>query len=205
MDFSEPQEDYGEFLDLLHGLPAGVTEDRTGWSVTDDGSADYALRKLGALQASQAKRAAYVAAEIERLQAWAQHEDAQDQRGIDFFTSHLSRYADQLVADGTIHAKRKSYKLPHGTLSFRAKATAFEVTNQDEFLRWAQRTDTRFVRSKVEVDWASLKAALVLQADQTVCAEIVNEETGEVASVEVYGLRVKSPAHDEFQAKPSID
>ena len=192
----EPQDDYLAFMDRLQGDHA-----REDWRIEDDGRADYALRKIGALESSKAKRAAYVAAEIERLQAWQSHEDQQDQRGIDFFTSHLSRYADQLVADGVLHAKRKSYKLPHGTLQFRAKAITF-ARNAEELLPWA--VALGLIRTKTEVDWEAVKARLVIAIEVTAIGErhtVIDQGTGEV----VPGVTVESPAHDEFSVKTSMD
>jgi phage host-nuclease inhibitor protein Gam len=202
----EPQQEYREFLDQIHGMPEGITDDRTGWAVRDDGSADWALRRLARLQASMSKRAAYVASEIARLKAWQQHEDAQEQRSIDFFTAHLQRYADALVAEGVIHEKKRSYKLPHGTLAFRAKGAEFEITNTDELLCWAKHTDpARFVAPREEVLWGEIKKALVVQENGAVTAEMVNPETGEVWAVEVGGVRVKAMPRDEFKAIPSVD
>jgi phage host-nuclease inhibitor protein Gam len=128
-------------------------------------------------------------------------EDAQDQRGIDFFTAHLHRYADQLVADGVLTAKRRSYKLPHGTLQLRAKPVTF-ARNAEALLPWAM--DHGLIRTKAEVDWEALKARLVVvQAPGTIADvyTVLDGQTGEI----VPGVRVESPAHDEFTVKPSVD
>ena len=71
-----PAEDYEAFLDATVGLesalieaePRQVPADRC--VVDDDHKADWALRTLGQLDAQKRERGAFVAAEIERLQAW---------------------------------------------------------------------------------------------------------------------------------------
>ena len=82
-DHVEPAEAYEAFLDATVGLeltlieaePRQAPADR--FVVDDDHTADWALRTLGQLETQKRRRATFVAAEMERLQAWQAHEDRQ--------------------------------------------------------------------------------------------------------------------------------
>ena len=196
---AEPHEDYEGFLELIH-------HQSERFEIFDDSTADWCLRKIAQSEASINKRAAYVAAEIERLRGWQAHEDAQNQRTIDFFTSHLLRYAEQLKLEGVIHAKHRSHKLPHGTLSFRSTGPQFEPTDDATLQAWAARTDPqRFLRQKVSANWGEIKHALVIQEDGSIAAEVISSQTGEVSRVPVEGVRLSSPSHDEVKLSTSLD
>lgn len=197
---ADPQEEYRDFLDHIHGLPDGVTEDRTGWAIRDDGAADYAIRKIGAAEAEQHRQAAFVAAEIERLQAWFAMEMARHRRTIEFFAGHLRQYADQLVEAGQLTERRKSYKLPHGTLQFRSQPVEYE-RDDTKILEWVRANPglvETLIRTKEELAWGELKPLLTPQADQALSPVTA---FGEV----IPGVRVKQPAREVFQVRPSID
>jgi hypothetical protein len=189
----DPQQD--RELDQIYGIPEGVTEGKVPWAIDNDSEADWAMRKIASLEAAKAKRAT----EVERWLQWQDEGDTKDQREIDFFVSHLSRYADQLKADGVITERRKSYRLPSGVLSFRAKAVTF-ARNAAELLPWAK--ERGLIRTKEEIDWDTLKGRLVVECDEGPIATrytVIDRETGEL----VPGVMVDAPAHDEFSVKPS--
>jgi hypothetical protein len=99
----EPAEDYEAFFDATVGLEPALIEaeprqapgDR--FVVDDDHKADWALRKLAQLDVQKRQRAAFVAAEIERLQAWQAQGDRQTERFAEYLTTLLRPYYDQLV------------------------------------------------------------------------------------------------------------
>jgi hypothetical protein len=99
----EPAEDYEAFFDATVGLEPALIEaeprqapgDR--FVVDDDHKADWALRKLAQLDVQKRQRAAFVAVEIERLQAWQAQGDRQTERFAEYLTTLLRPYYDQLV------------------------------------------------------------------------------------------------------------
>jgi len=72
---AKPAEDYEAFLDATVGLDPALIEAKPRQApadrfvVNDDHTADWALRTLGQLDARKRERTAFVAAEMERLQA----------------------------------------------------------------------------------------------------------------------------------------
>jgi hypothetical protein len=58
---------------LIEAEPRQAPAER--FVVDDDHKADWALRKLGQIEAQKRRRAAFVAADMERLRAWQVHED----------------------------------------------------------------------------------------------------------------------------------
>src|SRR5262245_44263958 len=101
-----PADDDEAFLDATVGLEPALIEAEP-WPaaadrcvVDDDHKADWALRTLGQLETQQRQCAAFVAAEMERLQAWQAHEDRQAERFLAYLTTLLRPYDDQLKAEG---------------------------------------------------------------------------------------------------------
>jgi hypothetical protein len=70
---------------LIEAEPWQAPADRC--VVDDDHKADWALRTLGQLDAQKRQRAAFVAAEMERLQTWQAHEDRQAARFAAYYYS----------------------------------------------------------------------------------------------------------------------
>jgi hypothetical protein len=73
-DHVELAEDYEAWLDATVGLEPALIEAESRQApadrcvVDDDHKADWALRKLGQLETQKRRRAAFVVAEMERLQ-----------------------------------------------------------------------------------------------------------------------------------------
>ncbi|HXH08907.1 MAG TPA: host-nuclease inhibitor Gam family protein [Alphaproteobacteria bacterium] len=204
---------YQSFLDDLVGVDPSMVqaEDnaRPRFEIRDDATADWALRKLSQVEQQQRQRAAFVAAEIERVKTWQAREDAKDQRFADFLTACLRSYYDQLKDDGKVSERHKSYRLPHGTLTARAKEAQFEL-DENLLLAWCQTHRPGCIRTKQEIAWSDLKPLLrVVEVDAglgyQVVIEDIDEATGEVRQMPVPGVRVKQVAGEVFQARPTLD
>jgi hypothetical protein len=112
----EPADAYEAFLDATVGIEPALIEaepqqapaDRC--AVDDDHKADWALRKLAQLDAWKRQRAAFVAAEMERLQTWQAHEDRQAERVAGYLTALLQPYSDQLKAEGKVSARLERHQ-----------------------------------------------------------------------------------------------
>jgi hypothetical protein len=208
----EPAEDYEAFLDATVGLEPALIEAESRQApadrfvVDDDHTADWALRKLGQLETQTRRRAAFVAAEMERLQAWQAHEDRQADHFAVYLTALLRPYDDQLKAAGKVSARHKGYRLPHGTLTARLAAIEWEV-DEATLLAWAEATHPKLVRVTKAPAWNVIKPQLVPARDAPLAEatmEVIDTRTGEVRVVPVPGVRVKSGPREVFTPKPAL-
>jgi hypothetical protein len=208
----EPAEVYGAFLDATVGLeptlieaePQQAPADR--FVVDDDHTADWALRKLGQLDAWRRQRAAFVAAEIKRLQAWQAHEDHQAERFAAYLTALLRSYYDHLKTEGKVSARRKGYRLPYGTLTARQAPIEWEV-DEAALLAWAEATHPELVRVTKAPAWNVLTPQLIPARDVPLAEatmEVIDPRTGEVRMVPVPGVRVKAGPREVFTPKPAL-
>jgi hypothetical protein len=113
-----------------------------GWRIEDDGTANWALRKL-----DQKRR------DIERIKENAGREVARiiaatnaavntltnGCGGTEFFRAHLIDYRHRLEQNNP--ELPKTYRLPAGVLSRRKGPSRYVVTNEQKFIEWAERND----------------------------------------------------------------
>jgi hypothetical protein len=192
-------------LALIEAEPRQAAADRC--VVDDDHTADWALRTLGQVEARKRQRAAFVAAEIERLKAWQAREDHQDECFATYLTAPLRPYDDQLKAEGKVSARCKGYRLPHGALTTRQAPLEWEV-DEATLLAWAEATHPELVRVTKAPVWNVIKPKLMParhapRAEATM--EVIDTRTGEVLLVPVPGVRVKRGPREVFTPKPVLD
>ena len=209
----EAADAYEAWLDATVGLEPALIEAEprpaaTGRLVVDDDhKADWALRTLGQLETQQRRRAAFVAEEIERLQAWQTHEDCQAERFSAYLTTLLRPYDDQLKAQGKVSARRKGYRLPHGALTTHQAPLEWEVDEATRLV-WAEATDPETLVWVTKAPaWNVLKPQLMPARDAPraeATMEVIDTRTGEVRVVPVPGVRVKRGPHEVFTPKPAL-
>lgn len=192
MAVDQIEEQYMEALDGEMGVSVDSEEPR--FVVDDDSKADWCLRKLRQARQRMTQRQAFVESEIERLQEWKTQQDADDLRSEGFFEHQLRNYFEELRDAGAL-GKRKSYKLPHGTLSVR-KAAAKLDRDEAKLLEWAKANAPEHIVTTEKVVWANLKprVGLVELADGWAA---VDAQTGEL----IPGITVASPEGEAFSAK----
>jgi hypothetical protein len=190
----QPAERYAQYLD--DAVLSGAAPDDAGFHIHDDGAANWALGKLAEVEAATARRAAFVAAEIARLQAWQAAEDAKGQRFADYLTGQLRTYYDGLRQQGLVSARRKSYVLPNGRLTVRTQAATWR-RDEARLLAWAE--PLGLVRRQVTVNWIDVKKRLAPPAGAL--AEAIDAQTGEV----IPGLRCQQGPCEVFHALPALD
>jgi Bacteriophage Mu Gam like protein len=208
----EPAAAYEAWLDATVGLEPALIEAEPQQAATDrfvvddDHTADWALRKLGQLEARTRERAAFVAVEMERLKAWQAHEDRQAERFAAYLTALLRQYYDQLKAEGKVSARHKGYRLPHGALTTRQAPIEWEV-DEATLLSWAEATHPELVRVTKAPAWNVIKPKLMPARDDPraeATMEVIDTRTGEVRVVPVPGVRVKSGPREVFTPKPAL-
>lgn len=148
-----------------------------GWSITGLETAAWASRKAAAARRKQAEVRAWAAAEKARIDAVAASEAARFERDAEFFEGHLADYLAREIAAGR---KTKSLELPGGTIKLTARQPKIDV-DAEAFLPWAAQSHPDLVRTKVEVDKATLKKVATLADDGVVVidGEIVPGATWE--------------------------
>jgi hypothetical protein len=161
--------------------------------VQDDAQASWCLRKIAALEAEQAKRAAYVQGEIERLQAWQAQEDSKAQRSLEYFTALLRGYVDLLKAQGVLTQHKRSYKLPQGTLQLRTAPIEYE-RDDAKLLEWAR--PLGLIRTTEKVAWDLVKEMVEPESEQAFAP--VRDK---ITKQPIAGIIVKQPSREIFSVK----
>ena len=209
-DPGEPAEDDEAWLDATVGLEPALIEAEPQQAaadrcvVDDDHTADWALRKLAQLDARKRERGAFVAAEIERLQAWQAHEDRQAEPFAEDLATLPRPYDDQLEAEGKVSASHQGYRLPHGALTARPASIEWEV-DEATLLAWAEGTSPELVRVTKAPAWHVIKPQLIPARDDPLGeATVIDPRTGEVRVVPVPGVRVKRGLREVFTPKPAL-
>jgi Bacteriophage Mu Gam like protein len=189
-----PEEQYEQDMDATQlERPGPDAPDSTAFVIENDSQADWALRKLGALQSDDAEREAFVTAELARLEQWEQQQTLKSQRAQEYFTSLLRAYYARLRQAGKVNARNKTYSLPHGKLSMRTHEPQW-LRDAPALLAWAD--ELGLVLIKKELDWPALKARLIPDGTGAIDAQ-----TGEV----IPGLTLARAPGETFAAKPALD
>ncbi len=128
---------------LEHGLDAiesgigvpSLTERVARWTVTDDGSAEWALRKLAAVQASLAELEERRDQWAAKIAQWFDHASRPLARKATFFAAHLEDYALRRRAE--TNGQVKTVVLPSGRIATHAGRMVVAVADEPAFRAWA--------------------------------------------------------------------
>ncbi len=109
--------------------------DHRPWRVTDLGSAEWAMSKCAQAEAELQLLGAQAALWSRRIQDWYAEAARPLEAKVGFMSAQLERYAIEVRAEDP---KRKSVKLPSGTVKTTAKAARLVVTDEDAAKEWAR-------------------------------------------------------------------
>lgn len=180
----DPAEDLAEALDTFGPADAEFTVDT-------EQKALWAARKLQHARRKIAERTEVAAAEIARIQAWADETNKRHEDSAGFFESLLENYHRTMLAADT---KQKTIKLPGVTLKARAGQPAWTF-DDDAFIAWAVVNEPSLLRHTTVPNKTDAKKALtVLETG------IVIDASGEV----VDGITV-APAETKYSLDVEID
>jgi uncharacterized small protein (DUF1192 family) len=204
-----PQESYQDWLDRVVGiLPEGVEPPddpaeakARGFVIESDDAANWALRRLAAVEDAHRQRTAFIKAEITRLSDWQADEDAKAARERTFFEGLLRRYLELLREQGKL-GRRKSYPLPNGTLGFQARPLDYAVVDGEALLTWA--CDHNLVRVVYSPEWGDIRRDLHPVAEalgEGAYVEEIDETTGEVLRLPVPGVQVSRLPSEAFHIR----
>lgn len=167
-------------LDELEGMDMDTfgqddTEEapRPVWRITDDGCADWAVRKISEERAELARIKELADAQIQRIEEKVAAAERRCENGTRFLTSKLAEYF-HIVPHKTTKTKA-SYRLLSGTLTYKFGSQTMKPDNEKlvEYLKAAGLTD--LIKTEEKPAWGDFKKRL-----QIVGASAVDKDTGEI-------------------------
>ncbi len=171
------------------GVDIENEEQREGWSITDDGKADWALDKIREAQAEYRRFEMVVNDKIQQLQNALQKEKESMERETGFFQSKLAQYFETVPKKST--KTQEVYKLPSGRLVKKYKQPKIE-RDEEKLVAWLEKNQMpELVKIKKSADWATLK-----KETEVVGEAVVSKTTGEV----IEGVTAV-PQNPEFRAE----
>lgn len=126
--------------------------EQTGWRITDDGGAEYAMRKIAEARNEIARWRDYYAEQFDKI-------ESQHRRTIDFFTAHLADYFEQVPRRATKTGIEK-YKLPSGELVRKPAGIEYQ-RDEAAMLEWCKAQHPEFVRVSEKASWSDVKAYII--------------------------------------------
>lgn len=187
-----------------------LPESLRAWTITDAGSADWAMRHLAQAEAELAALAERATVWAVKIEAWFDTASSNPRRSADFFRAHLEAYA--LAQREESGGKVKTITLPSGKIATRpGSGPKVRVGDPEAFKAWAlANPDHPAVRIKAELDAreAQARLAIVPNMDSSIDAEgnitlggppVVVDQTGE----ELEWARVEPPSPPSATVTPS--
>lgn len=150
------------YPETLHPLDDLRDEARERFTITDDGAAAWAMRKLRAIRSKQADNAKIAQDERDRIDLWLAEVNAPLDRDAMYFEQILTDYALRVREnpdDG-----RKSLNLPAGKVATRTSQAKWQV-DAEQFLGWARTSHPDLIRVKEEADLTKIKETLAVTPD----------------------------------------
>lgn len=124
----------------------------SAWRIADLGQADWALKRLAALEKEAADNERIAELRIAEIRARTAKLNATALRGADFFRGQLAAYAMSHRTELLGGGKKKTRKLPSGEIAFRSKGGGLSIIDRDALLSWArqQPVESGLLRIKEE-------------------------------------------------------
>lgn len=153
------------------------TEDN-GFKINDLGGANWAFRKLAAIEQKRKEIKSLADKEIERIKKWQEQETKGLDSSKEFFEGLLIEY---FSAQREVDPKFK-ISTPYGKVSARKLPDKWEYDDK-ELLTYLEAAKPDLIRIKKEVDKANLKKKVAESKEFAICDnQVVNMESGEVVS-----------------------
>jgi hypothetical protein len=167
-----------ELDDLYFGsLTEGVKEQEK-FKIENLNSANWAFRKLSAIENKRKEIEELANKEIERIQEWREQETKGLDSSKEFFEGLLIEY---FSIQREVDPKFK-ISTPYGKISARKLPDKWEYDDK-ELLAYLEAAKPDLIRIKKEVDKANLKKKVAESKEFAICDnQVVNMESGEVVS-----------------------
>jgi phage host-nuclease inhibitor protein Gam len=151
---------------------------RDGWRIDNIDSLNWALERLGHLERQRDENAAIVERRIALEKLRLEKLNASLERGIAFFESQITAYAQQnrdaLLGKG----KKKTRDLPHGSVGWKKVPAKAVLKDEAALLEWAkaQPIEEGWVRTKEEPAWELIKAHVEKTGEELPGTEYQSED-----------------------------
>jgi seryl-tRNA synthetase len=143
-----------------------------GFSITDNGGAMWAMRKIGQAQEQIEANRKLATAEIEKIVAWNQRANKEHERTVEYMEAHLLAYYDRLRA---ADPKLRTLDLPTGKIKRRQLPQDYDRDDK-QLVAWAEAFATDLLKVETAVKWGDLKKRLKPcdgQAVDTLTGEVI--------------------------------
>ena len=140
------------------------------FTITDDSAADWAVRKALRYQQAIASAEALAAERIAQVETWLQQVKDENERQIQYFMSLLGPYVEQQLAGG----KSKTYKLPSGNVSLKAKPVEYFIAGEkaaaknESLTAYVKQAAPKYLKVEESTDWGEFKKTLTTTKAGTV-------------------------------------
>ena len=156
----------------------------TGWSISDDISAEWALKKIQSIENDATRIIDTAKAFINYYTSIIQVTKSKTEQDISFFTGLLERYFNTLELRET--KSQKIYDLPSGKLIRKRVKPQRIITDEDALTIWAAKTDPDYINVNPNFS--------MINSECDICnGNLILRDTGEV----VPGIEYKDQP-DEF-------
>lgn len=168
---------------------ANVPERARRWQVTDDRSAEWAMRHVAQAEAELAQLRAQADEWRQRIDTWFVQRARPLQATVGFMAGHVERYA---LAKREANPKAKTLTLPSGVVRTSYVAPKVEVADADEVVAWARANGLAdVVRVKREPKVSELREHLTL-VERAVGIRVV-DDAGCVVALADGSLQLPEP------------
>ena len=151
-----------------------MMENNETFEITDDGLAEWALKKVIEAKKEQKRLTDLITAERERLDLKQCEIDKRYENDTAFLLSKLNQYLNSVETKKT--KTQESYRLLSGKL-VRKFAKQKLVPNKEALLEWCKQNAPEFVKRTEEAMWADVKSKFVIIDGGVICSD-----TGELVS-----------------------
>ena len=143
----------------------GINIESDAFAITNDGQANFFLRRLDEIRNEKDKINNTCNTEIEKFTQKVNDFRAKELKTLEntenFFITLLENYARIQLQD----SKKKSLKLPFGTLSFK-KSPAKYIYDDEQVMNFIKSNElSQFIRVKEEINKRDLKSALTINEE----------------------------------------
>jgi hypothetical protein len=125
--------------------------------------AEWAVRKIASYEAAKREAEDLAKKRIDQIKAWLDSEKATNDKQIEYLSELVRPFAEGRLKD----AKKRSLKLPCGTIGFRKAQPKFDFDN-DKLLPWAKVNVPDQVETKESVKWGELKKTLAFEQGKAI-------------------------------------
>lgn len=125
--------------------------------------AEWAVRKIASYEAAKREARDLADKRFGQIEEWLDSEIATSDKQIEYLSELVRPFAEARLNG----AKKRSLKLPCGTIGFRKAQPKFDFDN-DKLLPWAKENAPEQVETKESVKWGELKKTLAFEQGKAI-------------------------------------